>query len=292
MPTIREVKMRKSFAEKIREDFKPVSVEEKAVPGKARAKAFPGARLIPLKDIRPDPSQPRKKFDQEKLDELAQSVKSQGIIEPITVRFIENDACYQIVTGERRFRAAQTARLTEVPCIVKELNDQEVLTFQIIENLQREELSPVDEAVALKKLLGSGLTQSDISKLIGKSQPYVSQSIKILDLPESILKETQESGVSKEHLLQLSKAENPEALWQDIRQTGKTAKEVKQQVTKNKTPKDNPKLWTWKPEDKAFTITIKFKKKEYGKEDLVRALKTLLTQVAQMDLFDERQRKR
>ena len=276
---------KKSFTEKIKQDFRPVTLEEEAQ-SKARTKAVPGARLIPLSDIISDPDQPRKKFDKEKLEELAESIKSKGVIEPLTVRFMEDDGRYQIVTGERRLKAAQLAGLQEIPCIIKQVSDEETLTYQLVENLQREDLSPVEEAAALKKLLGNGLTQVKISKLIGKSQPYVSQALKILDLPQTILKEAQTSSVSKEHLLQLTKSKRPEALWQEIKQ-GKTAKEIKEETLKEKQPKDRPKkkLWTWKPEDKAFTIQIKFKNQNYKKEELIQALKVLLDKLRQMDLF-------
>jgi ParB family chromosome partitioning protein len=190
------------------------------------------------------------------------SVKSKGVIEPITVRFIEEDGNYRIVTGERRFKAAKMAGLKEIPCIVKGLNGQEALTYQSIENLQREDLSPIDEAAATKKLLDADLTQVRISKLIAKSQPYVSQILKILELPQTILKQAQSSGFPKEHLLQLVKAQNPEALWQEIKEAGATAKEIKQKIDRRKPTTGRPKakLCTWRPENKSFTILINFRK--------------------------------
>ena len=204
------------------------------------------------------------------------------------MRFAESEGIYKIVTGERRFKAAKIAGLAEISCIVKHLDDQEVLAYQLIENLQREDLSLVEEAKAFRKMLDDGLTQVKLSNLIGKSQPYISQALTILALPQNVLREAEKAGVSKEHLLQLSKSENPEALWQDIKQTGKTAKEVKQQVTKNKPPKDKSKLWAWKPEDKSFTISIRFKKENYKKEELIQVLKKLIQQLAQMELFDSK----
>ncbi len=278
---------KKDFKEKIKGDLKPVAIpDEKEVPSKTRTKAVPGARLIPLSDISLDPNQPRKKADKEKLDELAASVKSKGIIEPITVRFVEGN--YMIITGERRYKAAQLAGLSEIPCVIKEVSDEEVLTLQLIENLQREDLSPIDEAAALKKLTGAGLNQTDIAKLIGKSQPYISQALKILELPQAILEEAKEIEVSKEHMLQLSKAKEPEQLqlWEGIK-TGTTAEEIKAAVKKEKPSRGRPKIkpWTWKPEDKSFTIQIKFKKNDYGKEELIRALVKLVDDLKQLDLF-------
>jgi len=278
--------MKKSFAEKIREDFKPVVIEDKEAQGKARSKPVPGARLILLSDIVPDPNQPRKKFDKEKLEELAASIKSKGVIEPLTVRLIEGDGRYIIVTGERRFKAAQLAGLEEIPCIIKHLSNEEILTYQLIENLQREDLSPIDEANALKKLLEQDLTQVEVSKLIGKSQPYVSQILKILDLPKNILQQAKTSDVTKEHLLQLVKSKDPESLWQEIK-TGKTAKQIKEKISQEKPNKAGSRLkvWAWTPEDKVFTIQVKFRKKNFLKEDIVKALKMSLERAQQLELF-------
>jgi len=278
---------KKTFVEKIKDDFKPVSlIPEAETPTRERTRAVPGARLIPLTDIMPDPEQPRKKLDKEKLDELAASIQSKGVIEPITVRFIEGDNKYQIVTGERRYKAAKIAGLKEIPCIIKELDDGEALTYQLIENLQREDLSPVDEATALKRLIDNDFTQARISKLIGKSQPYVSQALKILDLPETILKEAQEKNLSKEHYLQLVKSEDPEKLWQQIQKTGGTAKEIKQKIDKQKPSRGRPKAktWSWKPEDKSFTLSIRFHKKDFNKEELVKALNTFIKEIRHSNL--------
>jgi ParB family chromosome partitioning protein len=273
---------RKSFTEDIKSDFRPPSFqEEEEGKARARAKPFPGARLIPLSEIVPDPNQPRKSIGSESLEELAQSIGSKGVIEPITVRFIEGDGNYRIVTGERRSKAAKMAGLSEIPCIVKEMTEQEALLLQIIENLQREDLKPIEEAHALKSLLENGMTQAQASKQIGKSQPYISQAIKILDLPEAILEEAEKMETSKEALLQLAKAENPEELWKEIKEGGATAKDIKKKIGKEKKPKGKAKsmLWTWKPEDKAFTVSISFKKKSYDKGELIEALKRLLSQL-------------
>ena len=273
---------KKSFTDKIKDDFKAPVIEEEEVAGRKRAKAFPGARLIPVSDISPDPVQPRKRFDQAKLDDLVASVKSKGVIEPITVRFVEDEGNYRIITGERRYKAAMTAGLSEIPCIIKELGDQEALTYQLIENLQREGLAPIDEAAGLKKLLGEGFTQAQAAKLIGKSQPYISQALKILDLPQKILEEARESDVSKEHLLQLVKAKEPEQLqlWEGVK-TGSTAEEIKVAVKKEKPSKGRPKIkpWTWKPEDKAFTVSIRFKTRDYGNVKIIEALEQALQEL-------------
>lgn len=248
----RSVVTKKDFKGKIGDDFKAAVIEEKPSVGRKRTKAVPGARLILLSDIQPDKNQPRKNFNKAKLEELADSIKSRGIIEPITVR--QDDEGFSIITGERRYKAAKKAGLNEIPCIIKEADDEDVLTYQLIENLQREDLNPVEEAYALKKLSDGKIKQADIAKLIGKSQPYISQSLKILGLPEEILKEALKKGTPKDQLLQRLRKPKPK---------GK--------------PKTKP--WMWKPEDKSFSVSIRFKKKDYDKEKVIKALEQLLEEL-------------
>ena len=255
---------RKSFTEKIKQDFRqPVIGKETA--GRAKTKAFSGARFISIDDILPDGEQPRRKFDEEKIRELAASIKSKGLIEPITVRHDEKG--YVIITGERRFKASQLAGLKEVPCIIKEIGDQEAVTYQLIENLQRENLNPVEEARALKRLTDNGVKQTEVAKLIGKSQPYVSQSLKILSLPKDILEKALEEGTPKDVLLR--KLEKP--------------KKVKGR------PKAKP--FVWEPKDRSFKVEIKIKKKDYSKEDLVKALFRMIEEIQQQSLFGKNSRK-
>jgi ParB family chromosome partitioning protein len=272
---------KKTFKGTIKKDsghIPTVSEEDEQV-ARARTKPIRKAKLIPVSEIVPDPNQPRKKFDQEKLHELADSIRSVGIIEPLTVRFLENDSRYQIVTGERRFKAAQLADLEEIPCIVKELTDQEATTYQLIENLQTEELSPIEQANGIKTLTDNGFTQSEVAKRIGKSQPFVSQILKILELPPNILKEAEQNPtVSKEHLLQLVNSKNPEELWKEIKK-GKTAREIKEEVQKEKPSMEKPKPWTWKPEDKSFTVAIKFKTSDFNKDQIIKALEHTLKEL-------------
>jgi len=241
---------RKSFKEKIRKDFKPAALEDRPVEG-VRTKAVPGARLIPLSEIHPDPEQPRKTFGRVKFEELLESVKSKGVIEPLSVK--RDEKGYKIIIGERRFNAAKKAGLAEVPCIIKDIGEAEVLEYQLIENLQRESLKPVEEAEAFKRLSDKGHTQLEIAGLVGKSQPYISQSLKILSLPKEILDKALKENIPKEVLLKmLEKPKKPER--------GR--------------PKVKP--WTWKPEGKEFTVQIKFKKKDYGRDDIIRSLEQLL----------------
>jgi ParB family chromosome partitioning protein len=262
---------RKSFTEKIKQDFRqPVIGEETA--GRAKTKAFSGARLISINEILPDGEQPRRYFNEEKIRELAASIKSKGVIEPVTVR--KNEKGYILVTGERRFKAAKLAGLEEIPCVIKDLNDEDAFAIQLIENLQRENLRPVEEAQAFRKLSDNGVTQLQIAKQIGKSQPYISQSLTILKLPEAILKGADKLGIPKDTLLQLTKAPNPGELWEQVKQGG-TAKESKETTKKSK-DKQTAKPWKWQPENNSFTIQIKFKKQDYDKAQIIAALEKTL----------------
>jgi len=262
---------KKQLLEMVKEDFQmPDLPDDETTPLRPRTKGLNSARLIPITDLSPDPDQPRKTFDEEKLKELATSIKEKGIIQPITVRPSDNGK-YVIVVGERRFRAAQKADLREIPCIVRELTGEETLILQMIENLQREDLNPVEEARGIKRLIDIGLTQTDISRIVGKSQPSISQILKILTLPENILREAEVTDVSKEHLLQLTKSEKPEQLWQEIKQ-GKTARETKKEVEKEKHLRGRPKnfRYLYSPKGKMFKVTVEFRK-THAEGDEVRA---------------------
>lgn len=143
-------------------------------------------RLIPIDQIVEDPDQPRKGYDEESLQGLAESIRHE-LINPITVRPLPDGETYQIITGERRWRAAQLAGLTEIPCIVKEADYDFALTEQLIENLQREDLAPIDKARALKSLKQSqGLTNRELAQMLGLSERTISIWLGLLELPEEV----------------------------------------------------------------------------------------------------------
>ena len=154
--------------------------------------------MIPITDIQKNPYQPRKEFDREKLDELAQSIKENGVIQPIIVRQSPVIG-YEILAGERRYRASLLAGLTSIPAVVKQLSDQEMMVQSIIENLQRENLNPIEEARAYESLVEKGFTHTEIADKMGKSRPYISNSIRLLSLPEPILSEVESGKLSQAH---------------------------------------------------------------------------------------------
>ena len=154
--------------------------------------------IISITDIQKNPYQPRKEFDREKLDELAQSIKENGVIQPIIVRQSPVIG-YEILAGERRYRASLLAGLRSIPAVVKQLSDQEMMVQSIIENLQRENLNPIEEARAYESLVEKGFTHTEIADKMGKSRPYISNSIRLLSLPEPILSEVESGKLSQAH---------------------------------------------------------------------------------------------
>ncbi len=145
----------------------------------------PGITTISLNDIDTNPSQPRIKFDQEKLDLLAENIRQSGILQPLLV--IPANGRYQIVAGERRYRAARIAGLNAVPCVVREMSIQEQLEAALIENLQREDLNPIEEAAGIRELMEKcGYTQEQAAKRIGRSRPATANLLRLLNLPEDI----------------------------------------------------------------------------------------------------------
>src|SRR3989338_7207009 len=140
--------------------------------------------MVPLSEIEPTANQPRRHFAEAELQELAESIRQNGILQPLLVEE-KSDGGYQIVAGERRWRASQIVGLTEVPVIVKQLADQERLEVALIENVQREDLNPIEEAFAYKRLIEEfGLTQQQVAEKVGKSRPAVANAVRLLELPE------------------------------------------------------------------------------------------------------------
>jgi ParB family chromosome partitioning protein len=140
---------------------------------------------IKLKDLRPNPYQPRKTFQQEAIDELRDSILEHGILQPLVVR--KSIKGYEIVVGERRFRAAKEAKLETVPAVVRELSEQQMMELAVLENLQREDLNPIEEGLAYQTLIEKlKLTQEEVAKRLGKSRPHVANHIRLLSLPPKI----------------------------------------------------------------------------------------------------------
>ena len=158
-----------------------------------------GLASLPISAIEPMPGQPRKRFDETALEELAQSIAQRGVIQPVIVRPL-GEGRYQLVAGERRWRAAQKARLHEIPALVRDLGEREVMALALIENLQREDLNPAEEARAYHRLAeDEGMTQAEIARLIDKSRSHVANLQRLLQLPEPVLELVEEGALSMGH---------------------------------------------------------------------------------------------
>ena len=144
-----------------------------------------GISFIDINEIKPNQNQPRKSFNEEKLEELAASIIENGLIQPVILR--KADKGYEIVAGERRWRACRKAGLKEIPCIIREFTDEQNMLIAIIENMQREDLNPIEEAEGLNQMIVNfGMTQEQVSKSVGKSRPYITNALRLLKLPSEI----------------------------------------------------------------------------------------------------------
>lgn len=168
-----------------------------------------GVTKLPVAKIEPRAGQPREDFDEEKLEELAQSLRDHGMIQPITVRPLEG-GYYQIIAGERRWRAARLAGLAEVPVNIMDADDRETAELALIENLQREDLNPLEEAKGYRKLMDTfGLTQENVSDRVGKSRPVVANALRLLRLPEDVQALLADQSLSLSHARAILSLEDP-----------------------------------------------------------------------------------
>ena len=193
-------------------------VRRLAVAGSLQRRQRTVLTLVPLRDVRPNPDQPRKHFDDDKLRELSESIKAHGLLQPIVVRRVESS--FELLAGERRFRAAQLADIDRLPALVRDVDDP--LEIALIENLQREDLSPLEEAEALATLIARhGYSHREVAELLGKSRPYVSNTLALTRLPDPVKTDLQRDGsdVSRELLMGVAREEDPEAalaLWRRL----------------------------------------------------------------------------
>ncbi|MCR5181937.1 MAG: ParB/RepB/Spo0J family partition protein [Clostridia bacterium] len=200
-----------------------------------------GITYVSIHNIKPNPNQPRKTFDKEKISELAESIKENGIIQPLIVS--KTGKTYEIISGERRFRAAMEAGLKEVPCISRKLTDQQRDLFAIVENMQREDLNPMEEAAGLERMISEyGLTQDEVARSVGKSRPYVANSLRLLKLPEYIRDYVASGALTPGHARALINMKDPKArhdLAEQAKNGGLTVRETEKlagQVKKGRKP--------------------------------------------------------
>lgn len=170
-----------------------------------------GVQRVPIESLKPNPDQPRKTFRQEDLEELTASIRDKGVLQPILVRTQPGeDGVWQIIAGERRWRASQAARLTEVPIVVHEMDDVEVFEVAIVENVQRADLNPLEEAEAYRVLMERfGRTQDAVAGVVGKSRSHVANTMRLLQLPERVLFYVREGKLSAGHARALINTPDP-----------------------------------------------------------------------------------
>ena len=208
-----------------------------------------GAISLKISEIEPNRAQPRKDFDEAALSELAESIARHGLLQPILVRPLTLGG-YEIVAGERRYRAARMAGLTEVPVIIRELSESETMELALIENLQREDLTPLEEALGYEVLINEhGFTQEEVAETVGKSRPAVANSLRLLKLPESIAEYLKEDIITAGHARALLTLPTEEIMVQvceqiikgnlSVRQTEKLCKKL---TAENKPPKPAEKI--------------------------------------------------
>ncbi len=225
--------------------FADVPVKEPLVEEKPKKKKeekvndADSVKYIKIHDIMPNVNQPRKTFNEEKIEELAASIKEHGIIQPIVVR--KHDKGYEIVAGERRWRAAMKAELSQVPCLIRELDDEQNMLIAIIENMQREDLNPIEEAEGLRQMTDTfGMTQEQVSKSVGKSRPYITNSMRLLKLPEYVKDSIADGRLSAGHgrtLITLKNEEERKALWERILNEGLSVREAEKLASEEDKPK-------------------------------------------------------
>lgn len=198
---------------------------------------------IPIEEIRSNPYQPRKTFSDESLSELAQSIKEYGVVQPIIVK--KSIKGYELVAGERRTKAAKIAGLITIPAIVKDFSDEEMMEIALLENIQREDLNPIDEAESVANIITMrGLTQEDFARKFGKSRSYITNLLGILRLPNVVKEKVKSGSISMSHARSLSKLENVEQiikLANRIEKEGLNVRDVENLLSnkKNNLTKDN-----------------------------------------------------
>jgi ParB family chromosome partitioning protein len=241
-------------------------------------------RMIPIDKVRPNPDQPRKALGD--LRELTDSIREKGVLEPLLVRFVPRDDAYYIISGERRYHASRSAGLRELPCIEKIADDAETLELALIENLQRKDLTPFEEADGLQRLADHfDYTHDDIAKKIGRARSSVTETLSLRAIPDPIRKVCLEKGiVSKSLLLQVARQPHEKKMRemvQRIAQGGLTRDEARRARQAENVPERRPEpfLFDFRPADDSYRLRVQFRKSHISREELMAALRTVLAEL-------------
>jgi ParB family chromosome partitioning protein len=241
-------------------------------------------RMIPVEQIRPNPDQPRKSIGD--LRELTDSIREKGVLEPLLVRFVPREDCYYIMSGERRYHASRAAGLNEVPCIEKMADDAETLEIGLIENIQRKDLTPFEEADGLHRLATQfEYTHEDVARKIGRARSSVTETLSLTNIPEGLRRKCVEHGIlSKSVLLQIARQPNEKKMLemlQRILQGGLTRDEARRERREEQAGPQRPQpfIFQFEPEGEAFRFRIQFKKSHVSRDELVQTLRGILAQL-------------
>jgi ParB family chromosome partitioning protein len=196
-----------------------------------------GVREIDVARIHPNPEQPRVQFDEEALEELAQSIRERGVLQPILLRPAGEN--FMIIAGERRWRAAQRARLHAIPAIVREIDESTTAELALIENIQRLDLNPLEEAEGYRQLIQRhGHTQDDVSKIVHKSRSHVANLLRLLDLPQSVRQSLMKGEISMGHARAVATSDDPEGLTREIIARGLSVRQAEERARREKRGRD------------------------------------------------------
>jgi len=251
-------------------------------------KGLSGARIIDISRIKSDPDQPRKSLNQKSLKELAESIKKHGLLQPITAEYIEREDYFKIINGERRYKAAKLAGLQELPCIIKNIDNYTRLIHQLIENIQRQDLPPLEEAESIQALINKkrmedpNYSQREASRELGLPKSYVNEMLTLLKLPKDIKESVRTSdSVPKSLLLLLvrqSDEKNIRGFYRQIREGKLTVQEAKTELKRSEIKKGRPKHYEYKFESpgRDFILKIKFRKPEVEQSEITNALHQVL----------------
>ena len=198
--------------------------------------------MLPVDQIRPNPDQPRRSFVEGDLADLAESIKAKGILQPLIVRPSQGQSGYEIVAGERRWRAAQIAKIHEVPVLIRDLSDTEVLEIAIIENIQRADLNPIEEAQAFRQLMDRfGHTQEKLAEALSKSRSYIANLLRLLNLPEDVRAHVIAGKLSAGHARALITTPDPSKLAREVIDQGLSVRETENLVKRAANPISPPR---------------------------------------------------
>lgn len=241
-------------------------------------------RMVPTELLEPNPDQPRRVFGD--ITDLVSSIKEKGVLEPVLIR--PNGDKFQIIAGERRYRASVEAGLSQIPCIEIDVDDRGVLEISLIENLQRRDLSPFEEADGLQKLCDKFLyTHDEIARKLSKSRSSITETLTLNNIPIELRDICTESGITaRSTLLQIARQPGPEAMVKmidTIKRSGLTRDDVRKLKTDDKKHVKRPKgfIFRFKPQDNKFNLNIRFRRSEVSKSEIIATLKDLIEQLSQ-----------